>query len=96
MTAVAALAAALLLAPVASAVDKVNTKQLRKLVTVDGIMEHERALQDIAIANDGNRAAGTSGNVVRRTPSPRNSLWVSSLIVRYVRSAPSSSSSSAK
>jgi Zn-dependent M28 family amino/carboxypeptidase len=62
MTAVAALAAALLLAPVASAVDKVNTKQLRKLVTLDGILEHERALQDIAIANDGNRAAGTSGN----------------------------------
>jgi Zn-dependent M28 family amino/carboxypeptidase len=58
---VAVTAAALLLAPAASAVDQVNTKKLRKAVTVDGIMEHERALQRIAIANGGNRAATTLG-----------------------------------
>ena len=59
--AVAALAAALVLAPVAGAIDEVNTAKLRKGVTVDGILEHERALQDIAIANDGTRAATTPG-----------------------------------
>ena len=58
---VVALAAALLLAPVASAIDKVNTRELRRGVTVDGILEHERAFQDIAIANDGNRAATFPG-----------------------------------
>jgi Zn-dependent M28 family amino/carboxypeptidase len=55
-------AAALVLAPAASAIDKVNTGKLRKLVTVDGILEHERALQDIAIANDGTRVAGSPGS----------------------------------
>jgi hypothetical protein len=30
-------------------------------VTLEGILEHERALQDIAIANGGNRAATTPG-----------------------------------
>ena len=58
---VAALAAALLLAPVASAIDKVNTRELRRGVTLGGILEHERAFQDIAIANDGNRAATFPG-----------------------------------
>ena len=60
-TVVVALAAALLLAPVASAIDKVNTRELRRGVTLDGILEHERAFQDIAIANDGNRAATFPG-----------------------------------
>ena len=60
-TMVAAIAAALLLAPVASAIDKVNTRDLRRGVTLDGILEHERAFQDIAIANDGNRAATFPG-----------------------------------
>ena len=58
---VAAIAAALLLAPVASAIDKVNTRDLRRGVTLDGILEHERAFQDIAIANDGNRASTFPG-----------------------------------
>jgi Zn-dependent M28 family amino/carboxypeptidase len=58
---VATIAAALLLAPAASAVDQVNTERLRRAVTVDGILEHERALQRIAIANGGNRAATTPG-----------------------------------
>jgi len=58
---VAAFAAALLLAPVASAIDKVNTSELRDGVTVGGIMEHQQALQNIATANGGNRAATFPG-----------------------------------
>ena len=57
----AALAAALIMAPVASAIDDVNTNRLRRAVTLDGILEHERALQRIATANDDNRAATTAG-----------------------------------
>ncbi|MGH2745433.1 MAG: M20/M25/M40 family metallo-hydrolase [Thermoleophilaceae bacterium] len=60
-TIVACLAASLVLAPAASAIDKVDTKKLRKGVTLDGILEHERAFQNIAIAHDDNRAATTSG-----------------------------------
>jgi hypothetical protein len=58
---VVTLAAALLLAPVAFAVDDVNTTKLRKGVTAAGILDHMRALQRIANANDGTRAATTSG-----------------------------------
>ena len=60
---VAALAAltALVVAPTASAIDNVDTKKLRKAVTVDGILDHERALQAIANAHDGTRAATTPG-----------------------------------
>jgi Zn-dependent M28 family amino/carboxypeptidase len=58
---IAALVVALVAAPVASAIDRVNTRELRRAVTLDGILEHERALQDIAIANDDNRAATTPG-----------------------------------
>ncbi len=58
---VAALAAALLLAPVASAIDKVNTRELRRGVTLDGILEHEREFQRIANANGGTRAATFPG-----------------------------------
>jgi hypothetical protein len=60
-TLVAALSAALLLAPVASAIDKVGTTQLRNGVTVGGILEHEQAFQQIATANGGNRAATFPG-----------------------------------
>ncbi len=56
-----AVAAMLVLAPVASAIDKVNTQQLRKGVTLDGVLEHERAFYEIALANGGNRAAATPG-----------------------------------
>jgi Zn-dependent M28 family amino/carboxypeptidase len=48
-------------APAALAIDKVNTKQLRKAVTPDGVLQHERALQQIALANDDTRAATTPG-----------------------------------
>jgi Zn-dependent M28 family amino/carboxypeptidase len=58
---VVALATALLLAPVASAIDKVNTRELRRAVTVGGILEHEQALQNIATANGGIRAATFPG-----------------------------------
>ena len=58
---VVALATALVLAPVASAIDKVNTRELRRAVTVDGILEHEQNLQQIATANGGTRAATFPG-----------------------------------
>ena len=62
LTAVAAaLAACLLLAPVASAIDKINTKDLRAGMTVAGIMEHQQAFQQIATANGGTRAATFPG-----------------------------------
>ena len=61
LAAIAVLAAALIVAPAASAIDKVKTGKLRKGVTLDGILEHQRAFQDIALANDGNRAATTPG-----------------------------------
>jgi Zn-dependent M28 family amino/carboxypeptidase len=50
--------------PVASASSKhgsSDSSKLRKGVTLEGILEHERAFQEIAIANDGNRAATTTG-----------------------------------
>jgi Zn-dependent M28 family amino/carboxypeptidase len=45
----------------AFAIDSVNTKKLRKAVTVSGILQHERAFQRIANDNDGTRASGTPG-----------------------------------
>lgn len=51
-----------LLVPVqASAIDNVNTAKLRRAVTVNGILQHERAFQQIANENDGTRASGTPG-----------------------------------
>jgi hypothetical protein len=49
------------LAPSAFALDEVNTKKLRDAVTVNGILRHERALQQIANLNGGTRASGTPG-----------------------------------
>jgi hypothetical protein len=51
---VACLAASLLLAPAGSAIDRVDTKKLRKGVTLDGILEHQRVFQNIATANGNN------------------------------------------
>ena len=56
-----ALAIALVAAPAASAAPATDTSALRDAVTVGGILEHEQALQDIADANNGTRASGTSG-----------------------------------
>ena len=39
-----------------------DTSALRNAVTVDGVMDHLEALQAIADANGGNRAAGTAGH----------------------------------
>ena len=38
-----------------------SVKKLTKAVTLDGVMEHLRALQEIADDNGGNRAAGLPG-----------------------------------
>jgi Zn-dependent M28 family amino/carboxypeptidase len=57
-----ALAASLCLPSTAFAdLDEVNTKKLRDGVTVNGILQHERAFQAIANANGGTRASGTPG-----------------------------------
>jgi Zn-dependent M28 family amino/carboxypeptidase len=65
LTVALACAAMLVAAPAAMAKpkgdDRIDTKKLRKGVTVSGILEHQRAFQDIALANDGNRAATTGG-----------------------------------
>jgi hypothetical protein len=49
-------------APTATAAaPRVDGRILRRAVTPDGIFEHLQAFQEIADANDGTRAAGTSG-----------------------------------
>ena len=54
--------AALAIAPASAPAKDANASaKLRKAVTVNGIMEHERALQAIADRNDGTRASGTDG-----------------------------------
>ena len=61
---VTSLMAATMVVPVSAAsaaVDDVNTTKLRKAVSVNGILKHERALQQIANANGGTRASGTPG-----------------------------------
>ena len=45
----------------ASAIHDVHTRKLREAVTVNGILQHERAFQRIANHNDGTRASGTLG-----------------------------------
>ncbi|GAA3564758.1 aminopeptidase PaaP [Microlunatus spumicola] len=61
--AMAALAVAALVAPTvpAAAADPVDSSKLREAVTVNGILQHERALYAIAAKNEGNRASGTKG-----------------------------------
>ena len=59
---VGALAASLCLPSTAFAdLDEVNSKKLRDGVTVNGILQHERALPAVANANGGTRASGTPG-----------------------------------
>ena len=54
LVATVSIAAALtvLLAPGAAAQNDVNTNNLRRGVTLGGILEHQRAFQDIALANE--------------------------------------------
>ena len=62
--AVAVVMTAALAGPVSakgSGPDEVNTKKLRKAVSVNGILQHERQFQTIANNNGGTRASGTSG-----------------------------------
>ena len=63
LAAMAALGVAALVAPTtpAAAVDTVDSSKLREAVTVNGILQHERALYAIAAKNDGTRASGTKG-----------------------------------
>jgi Zn-dependent M28 family amino/carboxypeptidase len=60
---VALLLVAALLVPAspAFAVDEIDTKRLRDAVTVGGILAHQRALQRVANRNGGTRASGTPG-----------------------------------
>ncbi|MFT2817853.1 M28 family peptidase [Leifsonia sp. A12D58] len=55
------IAAVVVPATTATAVDEINTNKLLKAVTVNGILQHERALQRIANNNGGTRASGTPG-----------------------------------
>jgi Zn-dependent M28 family amino/carboxypeptidase len=48
-------------APSALAQSPADTQALRRAVSVDGVMEHQRALQRVADRNGGNRLAGTPG-----------------------------------
>src|SRR5262245_45817955 len=58
----AAACAALLVPAAAQAAGKFDSTAYRKKVTVANMMSHEQELQAIADANNGTRAAGTSGN----------------------------------
>jgi len=49
------------LAPSASSAASDPAAQMRKIITVKGMMKHERALQAIADQNGGTRVAGTAG-----------------------------------
>jgi Zn-dependent M28 family amino/carboxypeptidase len=63
VAALTAVAVAALVAPTvpAAAVDTVDSSRLREAVTVNGILQHERALYAIAAKNDGIRAVTTQG-----------------------------------
>ena len=58
----AAVCATLAIAGPAQAAIVTDTSKLREAVTLDGVMGHLQAFQDIADLNDDNRAAGTSGH----------------------------------
>jgi Zn-dependent M28 family amino/carboxypeptidase len=59
--AAALLVACVALAPAASTAASDPAAQMRKIITVKGMMKHENALQQIADANGGIRTAGTPG-----------------------------------
>ncbi len=62
-TAAVILAGALItIAPAHAAPDDVDTTKLTDAVTVNEIMKHQRAFQQIANQNDGNRASGLPGH----------------------------------
>lgn len=47
--------------PASAAPNNNNSAKLRQAVTVDGILEHEAALEKISDAAEGNRLSGTPG-----------------------------------
>jgi Zn-dependent M28 family amino/carboxypeptidase len=53
---------AALLPAVAAAAERYNSRPYRQIVTVPNMLQHERALQGIADANNGTRVAGSPGN----------------------------------
>jgi Zn-dependent M28 family amino/carboxypeptidase len=61
ITALLGVAAALAIAPVASAATGTNSSQLRQAVTAAGIEQHMQAFQNIADMTGGTRASGTPG-----------------------------------
>jgi Zn-dependent M28 family amino/carboxypeptidase len=61
MLVLAVLAVALIVPPLSSTATPADSTALRNAVTVAGIMEHQRAFQAIADANDDTRASGTPG-----------------------------------
>ena len=62
LAACAAVLSMLVMAPSALAKPKdVNSSRLERLVTVEGITEHQKALQNIADMNGGNRHTRTAG-----------------------------------
>jgi hypothetical protein len=58
---VGALLAMFVAVPLAEAAPSTNTANLRDAVTLEGMLEHEQKLQQIANAHQGNRAAATVG-----------------------------------
>jgi Zn-dependent M28 family amino/carboxypeptidase len=56
-----AVGASLAFAPAAFGIDEVNSKKLRDGVTINGLLQHERAFQFIANSAGGTRASGTPG-----------------------------------
>jgi len=60
---VALLATTIALAPGALSADVPETQGLRKGVTLEGVREHQAALQAIGAANGGNRVAGSPGYI---------------------------------
>src|SRR5262247_776504 len=54
---------ALSVAPASADPNNNNSQKLRAAVTLDGVREHQAALQQIADANNGTRFAGSPGHV---------------------------------
>ena len=56
-----AVLACVAIAPAATTAASDPAAQMRKIITVKGMLKHENAFQSIADANGGTRVAGTAG-----------------------------------
>ena len=56
-----AVLACVAIAPAATTAASDPAAQMRKIITVKGMLKHENALQNIANANGGTRVAGSAG-----------------------------------